>query len=273
MGVPGELHIAGDNLARGYLNRPELTEEKFVANPFAPGARMYKTGDLARWLEDGNIQYLGRIDTQVKIRGFRIELGEIEARLNQHPAIQESAVVAQGEGDGKQLIAFYRANQSTDAEVVEVAADALRAYLKEALPEFMVPAAFVSLAAIPLSSNGKADRGVLSRMNVAMAAGCGQVAPRNEVERRLAAIWSGVLNLAPEQIGVHDSFFELGGHSLLATQLLSKIRQRVRCRAAAEGTLRAQQCRGARGADRNGGKAGDSGRSGASIGAQFERSR
>ena len=227
IGVPGELHIAGDGLARGYLSRPELTEEKFVANPFEPGGRMYKTGDLARWLEDGNIQYLGRIDTQVKIRGFRIELGEIEARLNQYPGIQESAVAPQGEGAEKWLIAFYRAKETTADHLVQLPNEELRAHLLRTLPEYMAPAAFVSLAAIPLSSNGKVDRRALTRMDVAMESGREYLAPRNETEKRLVEIWVEVLNLAPEKVGVNDNFFELGGHSLLATRLISKIRSQM----------------------------------------------
>jgi amino acid adenylation domain-containing protein len=150
IGVAGELHIAGDGLARGYLNRPELTQEKFVANPFEPGKRMYKTGDLARWLDDGNIQYLGRIDTQVKIRGFRIELGEIEACLNQHPGIEDSAVIAQGQEGNKQLIAFYRAKETQAEQIVQLSNEELRAHLLRTLPDYMAPAAFLSLAAIPL---------------------------------------------------------------------------------------------------------------------------
>jgi amino acid adenylation domain-containing protein len=220
IGVPGELHIAGDGLARGYLNRAALTEEKFVANPFEPGTRMYRTGDLARWLDDGTLQYLGRIDTQVKVRGFRIEMGEIEARLGEHPAIQDCAVTAQGEGAGKQLVAFYRAK---DAES-EVAYDELRVHLAKTLPDYMIPSAFVSLPAIPLNPNGKVDRRALSRMEVTAGAGREYVAPRNETEQQLVEIWAAVLNRAPETIGVTDNFFELGGHSLLATQLVSQIR-------------------------------------------------
>jgi amino acid adenylation domain-containing protein/thioester reductase-like protein len=227
VGVPGELHIAGDNLARGYLNRDELTREKFVANPFTPGTRMYKTGDLARWLDDGNIQYLGRIDNQVKIRGLRIELGEIEAALAEHPRVDECAVLAQGEGGNKQLVAFYRAAESTPEQLIHLSNDELRAHLSKTLPEYMVPAAFVSLAAIPINSNGKVDRGALSRIDVTIASAREYVAPCNEIEKRIVAIWGDVLNLAPESIGIHDNFFELGGHSLLATQLISKVRSRM----------------------------------------------
>src|SRR5262249_2915532 len=219
VGVPGELHIAGDGLARGYLNRPELTQEKFVANPFQPGARMYKTGDLAQWLEDGNIQYLGRMDTQVKIRGFRIELGEIEACLNQHPGIEDSVVIVQGEEADKQLIAFYRAKDTQADHIVQLAKEEVRSHLLRTLPDYMVPAVFISLAAIPLTPNGKVDRRALARMEVAVGSGRKYVAPGNETQKQLVRIWAEVLKLAPEKIGINDNFFELGGHSLLATQL------------------------------------------------------
>ncbi|HXI92646.1 MAG TPA: amino acid adenylation domain-containing protein, partial [Blastocatellia bacterium] len=226
-GVPGELYIAGDGLARGYLNRPGLTEERFVANPFQPGTRMYKTGDLARWLDDGNIQYLGRIDTQVKIRGFRIELGEIEIGLNQHPRIQDSIVIAAGEGVSRRLIAFYRATGTTAEHIIELMPEELRTHLQRTLPDYMVPAAFVSLAAIPLNPNGKVDRRALAQMEVTMTTGREYVAPRNDTEMQLVGIWAGVLDLEQEKIGVNDDFFELGGHSLLATQLISKIRSQL----------------------------------------------
>jgi amino acid adenylation domain-containing protein len=225
IGAPGELHIAGDGLARGYLNRPELTREKFVANPFVPGARMYKTGDLARWLEDGNIQYLGRIDAQVKIRGFRIELGEIEARLNEHPGIEDSAVVGQGEGSDKRLIAFYRAKDTAADQVVQLPNEELRAHLLRTLPDYMSPAAFVSLAAIPLNSNGKVDRRALERMDVAVESGREYLAPRNETEKQLVDIWAEVLGLEAERVGVNDNFFELGGHSLLAVTIIERMRR------------------------------------------------
>ncbi|MEO8036342.1 MAG: amino acid adenylation domain-containing protein, partial [Acidobacteriota bacterium] len=194
IGVAGELHIAGEGLARGYLNRPELTQEKFVANPFETGTRMYKTGDRARWLEDGNIQYLGRIDTQVKIRGFRIEIGEIEVRLSEYPAIQDCAVVAQGEGASKQLVAFYRAKDTTVDHVVELPSKDLRVHLSQTLPEHMVPAAFVSLTAIPLNPNGKVDRRALTSIDPVTTSGYAYVAPRNDTEQRLAAMWAEVLN-------------------------------------------------------------------------------
>src|SRR6185503_15057275 len=214
IGVPGELHIAGDGLARGYLNRPELTQEKFIANPFRPGTRMYKTGDLARWLEDGNIQYLGRMDTQVKLRGFRIELGEIESRLNEHPRVQESAVVAQGEENNRRLIAFYRAQESTAEQVVQLPGEELRRHVLQTLPEYMAPAVFVSLDAIPLNSNGKVDRKALARMQTAVTSQQEYVGPRNRTEQQLVAIWAEVLNVPAEKIGINDSFFDLGGHSL-----------------------------------------------------------
>jgi len=225
IGVPGELHIAGDGLARGYINRPELTQEKFVANPFAAGTRMYKTGDLARWLDDGNIQYLGRMDTQVKIRGFRIELGEIEAQLNQHSEIQDSAVIAQGQEGNRQLIAFYRAKDTQAERLVHLPYKELREHLLRTLPEYMVPAAFVSLATIPLSTNGKVDRRALSRKEVKITSGQQYVAPRNNTEKQLVEIWAQVLKVAPEKIGVNDSFFELGGHSLLAVRMIERMRQ------------------------------------------------
>jgi len=223
-GVPGELYIAGDCLARGYLNRPELTEERFVANPFVPGARMYKTGDLARWLEDGGIQYLGRIDSQVKVRGFRIEMGEIEAELNQHAGIQDSAVIVRGQDANKHLVAFYRATESTPGNLAELPGEELRAHLARTLPEHMIPAAYVSIAAIPLSPNGKVDRAALGRIDATLTTSQDRVVPRNATEQKLAGIWAEVLSVEADRIGVHDSFFELGGHSLLATQLISRIR-------------------------------------------------
>jgi amino acid adenylation domain-containing protein len=223
IGVPGELHIAGAGLARGYLNRPELTREKFIANPFQPGTRIYKTGDRARWLDDGTIQYLGRMDTQVKVRGYRVELGEIEAQLKQHPGIQDSAVIGRGQDTHKQLIAFYRAKATAGNRLVELPYKELREHVSRTLPEYMVPAAFVSVAAIPLTANGKVNRRALAQIDVEMKASREYVAPHNNTERQLIEIWAQVLNLAPEKIGIHDNFFELGGHSLSAVRLMAKI--------------------------------------------------
>ncbi len=220
VGVTGELYIGGDGLARGYLNRPELTAEKFIANPFStqPHARLYKTGDLARYLADGNIEFLGRIDDQVKIRGFRIELGEIGSVLDQHPAVREAVVLAGEDSSGeKRLIAYVVANQQPSP-----ATNQLRSYLKEKLPDYMVPSAFVFLDKLPLTSNGKVDRKALpapdqSRPELEES----YVTPRTPVEEVVASIWSEVLNL--ENVGIHDNFFDLGGHSLVAARVVSRI--------------------------------------------------
>ncbi|MGA3164142.1 MAG: amino acid adenylation domain-containing protein [Verrucomicrobiota bacterium] len=222
IGVQGELYIGGAGVARGYLNRPELTAEKFIPDPFsaAPGARMYKTGDLACYRPDGNIEFLGRADHQVKIRGFRIELGEIEAVLGQHPAVREAVVVAREDSPGeKRLVAYVVAER----EPLPTTTD-LRNFLKEKLPEYMVPAVFVLLDALPLMPNGKIDRRALpspdrSRPELDKAF----VAPRTPTEELLAEIWAQLLDL--ERVGVHDNFFDLGGHSLLATQLVSRMRE------------------------------------------------
>ena len=222
IGVQGELHIGGAGVARGYLNRPELTAEKFIPDPFsaAPGARLYKTGDLARYRPDGNIEFLGRADHQVKIRGFRIELGEIEAALGQHPAVREAVVLAQEDAAGeKRLVSYVVA----DREPLPTTTD-LRNFLKEKLPEYMVPAVFVLLDALPLMPNGKVDRRALpapdrSRPDLDKAF----VAPRTPTEELLAEIWAQLLDI--ERVGIHDNFFDLGGHSLLATQLVSRMRE------------------------------------------------
>jgi len=227
MGVPGELHIAGSGLSRGYLNRPKLTEEKFIPNPFNPGTRMYKSGDLARWLGDGNIEYLGRIDTQVKIRGFRIEMGEIETQLNQFPEIKDSVVIAQGHAGNKNLIAYYVARDTKEEHIINLASEELRAYLQQTLPEYMLPAGFVSLEVIPLTLNGKVDRRALELMDVSIESSQAYLAPRNEMEEQLVAIWAKILNLEPAKIGINDNFFELGGNSLLVTQVISKIRSQL----------------------------------------------
>jgi amino acid adenylation domain-containing protein/FkbH-like protein len=218
IGVPGELYIGGDGLARGYLHRPELTAEKFVAHPFQEGARVYRTGDLARWRADGNLEFLGRMDHQVKIRGFRIELGEIETLLRQHSEIAEVIVVAQeGQAGDKQLAAYVVVHPASQLSV-----GTLREYLKQRLPEYMVPPHIVFLETMPLTPNGKVDRKALPKIQPTRQAETERVLPRNAVETSLAAIWREVLGL--DQVGVHDDFFELGGHSLLAIQVVSRIR-------------------------------------------------
>jgi polyketide synthase PksN len=226
IGVPGEIYVGGVGVGAGYLNQPQRTAERFGVDPFAgePQGRMYATGDLGRWLEEGTIEYLGRIDTQVKIRGFRIELGEIEARLNEHAQIEESVVIAQGEDAGKRLIAFYRSRNTAAGRLAGIDPQALRAHLLQVLPGYMLPAAFISLERIPLSPNGKVDRRALAQTQVILQAAREYVAPRDETERQLALIWARVLGRGAQKVGVNDSFFELGGHSLLVTQLLSRIR-------------------------------------------------
>ena len=213
VGVAGELYIAGVNLARGYQARPSLTAERFVANPYgSPGARMYRSGDLARWRADGAIDYLGRLDHQVKLRGQRIELGEIEAVLLAHDAVRECVVVA---GDN-QLLGYWVGADADEA--------ALKFHLAQHVPEYMVPWRLMQLPAMPLSANGKLDRKQLPQVE-AQAAATGYVEPRNDAERCLARIWSEVLGV--ERVGVTDNFFELGGHSLLATRLASQIRHQL----------------------------------------------
>ena len=220
VGVAGELYIGGDGLARGYLNRAELTSEKFIANPFSddPTARLYKTGDLARYLADGNIEFLGRIDHQVKVRGYRIELGEIESVLNEHPGVSESVVVAREDEPGdKRLVAYLVGSESETPALSE-----LRSYLKEKLPKYMVPSSFVTLERIPLTVNGKVDRLALpapeeTRPELEEA----YVAPRSALEDVIAGIWADVLRV--ERVGVDDNFFELGGHSLNLTKVLLQV--------------------------------------------------
>ena len=209
VGVAGNLYIGGVGLARGYLNRPDLTAEKFIPDPFSgePGARLYKTGDLARHLPDGRIEFLGRADHQVKIRGFRIELGEIESVLRQHPAVRESIVVAEEDATGEQRLVAYVVTRRE----LSPTGNELRSFLKAKVPEYMVPAAFVPLDALPLMPNGKVDRRALpaaDRTRPELEKGF--VAPRTPVEELLADIWAQVLNI--EQVGIYDKFIELGGH-------------------------------------------------------------
>ncbi|NCR20497.1 MAG: amino acid adenylation domain-containing protein [Microcystis aeruginosa L111-01] len=219
IGVPGELHIGGMGLARGYLNRPELTQEKFIPNPFSnyPDSRLYKTGDLARYLPDGKIEYLGRIDNQVKIRGFRIELGEIEALLNQNQAVQSSCVIVREDNLGdKRLVAYVVPQPEINLTINEI-----RQFLRAKLPDYMVPTAFVFLDTFPLTPNGKIDRCTLPAPDLQ---GQGEyIAPRNPIEEKMARIWAEVLKL--ERVSIEDNFFELGGHSLLATQVISRCQE------------------------------------------------
>jgi amino acid adenylation domain-containing protein len=222
IGVPGELYIGGAGLARGYLNRPEITSESFIPNPFSqqPGTRLYRTGDSCRYLPDGNIEFLGRIDHQVKIRGFRIELGEIESTINQHPGVQGSVTIVREDVAGdKRLVAYVVPRQEGAPTINE-----LRSFVKQKLPEYMVPSAFVFLDSLPLTSNGKVDRQALpvpSQNRAELEESF--VAPRTPTEEMLAGIWAELLHV--EQVGIHDSFFDLGGHSLLATQVVSKLRE------------------------------------------------
>jgi len=218
VGVPGELHIGGTGLARGYLNRPDLTNQKFIANPFDRSQRLYKTGDLARYLRDGNIEFLGRIDNQVKIRGFRVELAEIEATLSQLPEVREAVVIArEDQGNDKRLVAYVVGQTQTT-----LTSNELRQFLKAKLPDYMIPSAFVLLENLPLTPNGKVDRRALPAPDVSSLKDQ-YVAPRTPTEETLSKIWSQVLKVEP--VGINDNFFDLGGHSLLATQVISRVQE------------------------------------------------
>ncbi|NCS00739.1 MAG: amino acid adenylation domain-containing protein [Microcystis aeruginosa G13-11] len=222
IGVVGELHIAGAGLAKGYLNRPELTQEKFIPNPLSnyPDSRLYKTGDLARYLPDGNIEYVGRIDNQVKIRGFRIELGEIEAVLSHNEMVQSSCVIVREDNPGeKQLVAYIVPKLG-----VKLTSDDLRQFLSHKLPGYMVPSAFVLLEFLPLTANGKIDRrGLKAPSNTSDSDRF--IEARNQLELNLVQIWSKVLKI--DKISVQDNFFDLGGHSLLAPYLITQIKEQL----------------------------------------------
>jgi thioesterase domain-containing protein/acyl carrier protein len=219
----GELFIGGAGVARGYLNRPELTQERFLHDPFSrqTDARMYKTGDLARYREDGIIEYLGRVDNQVKVRGYRIELGEIESSLASHPAVQSCVVLAREDSPGdKQLVAYIVSRGSAPATV-----DEFQSFLKERLPEYMVPVKFVFLDAFPLTNNGKVDRKALPAPRAEEARPDQNLeGPRNPTEEALASIWKEVFKV--ESVGIHQDFFDLGGHSLLAIKVMARIRDK-----------------------------------------------
>ncbi len=220
VGMTGDLYIGGDKVARGYLNRPDLTAERFLPHPYKQGSRIYKTGDVARWREDGNLTYLGRSDHQVKIRGFRIELGEIEIALKANPAVAEVVVIAREDRPGEKYLAAYVVfNAGKTASV-----DDLRRCTRERLPEFMTPAQFVFLPKLPLTPNGKVDRRALPAPQAGQSeARTGLIAPRTDAEKKVAAAWSEVLGI--KDIGATDHFFELGGHSLTAIQVISRLRE------------------------------------------------
>ena len=218
VGVPGELHVASGGLARGYFNHPGLAAEKFIPNPFAKqaGERLYKTGDLARYLRDGNISFVGRIDHQVKIRGFRVELGEIEAILRSHPRVGDVLVLVRDSSGGKRLVAYVESDPKSGASSEE-----LRTFLKADLPDYMVPSAIVVIASMPLTPNGKVDRKALPEPGGVSA---GIKAPETEIEEAILAIWQDLLQV--ESIGIHQNFFDLGGHSLLVVQLHNRLKAR-----------------------------------------------
>ncbi|MBC9909502.1 non-ribosomal peptide synthase/polyketide synthase [Chitinophaga varians] len=218
VGVPGELFIGGIQVANGYLNNPSLTAEKFVDDTFSGNnGKLYRTGDLACWLADGNIAYLGRIDDQVKLRGYRIELGEIENALLQHPDIREAVTAVKADSAGhKRLVAYLTGDQLPDRET-------LSAFLRDRLPEYMIPVQFIQIAAIPLTPNGKVDKKALPVPDTDTLSGNAFVAPRNETEAQLAAIWQNLLNV--QQVGIYDNFFELGGDSIITIQAVSRARK------------------------------------------------
>ncbi|MDW6002522.1 non-ribosomal peptide synthetase [Vibrio mangrovi] len=220
VGVTGEIYIGGHGVARGYLNRAEMTTERFLADPFSEraGARMYRTGDLARWRVDGTIEYQGRNDSQVKIRGFRIELGEIATALQACPGIQNAVVTVSGAGENAERLVAYYTCQKNESVAIEL----LKQRLSEALPSYMVPAAFVGLDAIPLTANGKIDHKALPEPDASAFVHRDYEPPRGGVEQLLAVIWQSLLKV--DRVGRHDNFFELGGHSLLAVQLIERLR-------------------------------------------------
>lgn len=219
IGIEGEIYIAGAGLARGYLDQPELTMEKFIANPFndQQGSRIYKTGDIGRWLPDGNIEFLGREDDQVKINGYRIELGEIEAVIQQSEMVRQAVVIVHQDSNGnKRLVSYIVAKELFDRA-------AIISYLKGWLPEYMIPAFWIELENLPLTVNGKIDKKSLPEFDAANMINENYVAPRNEAELKLAKIWEEILEV--ERVGIHDNFFELGGHSLTILKLVSKVRK------------------------------------------------
>jgi acyl carrier protein len=225
IGIRGEIYIGGEGLARGYRNRPELTAERFVENWLVSGpvpgqgSRLYRTGDLGRWRGDGEIEYLGRVDTQIKLRGVRIELGEIESVLASHPAVREAVVAVGGEAEQQNLAAYLVMKD----QVIAPAAGELRRYLRTKLPEHMVPASYWQIETVPLLPSGKVNRAMAGHGATALVDSRDWVGPRTETEAQLAAIWQELLKV--ERVGVDQSFFELGGHSLLVLQMTARIRR------------------------------------------------
>ena len=213
IGVAGELYISGEGVAAGYLNQPELTKERFVDNPFVSNSKMYRTGDLCRYMPDGNVEFLGRADDQIKVRGFRVELGEIEATLARHASVRQAVVVAKTDAQGEKRLIAYVVGPSPKED--------LRAYLKEQLPDYMVPTAIIPLQRVPLNANGKVDRQSLLEPEKFQTQSNGYVAPRTAAETKIAEIWGEVLG--NERIGLGEDFFEIGGHSLAGIQVMSRI--------------------------------------------------
>lgn len=220
-GIPGELCIGGANVAKGYLNNPEMTESKFISDIFSgkKDSILYKTGDAAKFLKDGNIEFLGRVDNQVKFRGFRIELGEIESKLNLHPSVKNSVVIVREDKPGSQRLAAYIVSKDS----AEIQSQELKQFLRESLPEYMIPSVFINLEALPLTPNGKVDRLSLPVPEISKSESDSYVAPRLPAENILAEIWSKVLGI--EKVSVHDNFFELGGDSIISIQIISQANQ------------------------------------------------
>ncbi len=220
VGIPGEIYISGINLARGYKNKPDLTAEKFLPDPFSknPGVRMYATGDLGKYNMNGDIEFLGRIDDQVKFRGFRIELGEIEEQINSHPLVEQSYVIAVENSKGEQrLVAYFIRNKTANGDEIK-----LKEFLRDFLPEYMIPGFFIELEEFPLTPNGKVDRKALPQPTLEKRK-IEFVKPANETEKKVAEIWQEILDV--EKIGSNDNFFELGGHSLNVIQVQTKVKE------------------------------------------------
>lgn len=228
LGAIGEIHIGGDNLANAYLNLPELTRERFIANTLVdmPAGRLFKTGDLARYASNNDLEYMGRIDDQVKIRGFRIELGEIESQLNRHPQIKTAIVLARDDITGeKRLFAYITLIAEPKAGAREFLNE-VRIYLQKSIPEYMIPAAFLILDALPLNSNGKVDKKALPVPDGRWMLD-EYIAPSTETEQELVEIWALLLHLKWDDISVEASFFALGGHSLLVIRFISEVKNRL----------------------------------------------